>query len=335
MRPIDLPPSLTAGTFRPGVDDAAILDLVTAYHRCYLQRAGEPATAVLAQIAQLPDGGRRDALLVRERRGDPVGLLVCETARAEAALAEEPEHWFDVFVVPGKHTGRLENPLVATGLARLSEHRGNTGTARVQSGTARADTATNAALAGHGMAHVRTFWELERTLSAEDDDPGPAPAGVRVRLAGDDAAGRALLHRLIEASFAGHWGHHERSAGQWWADRMSRVGQDPTQWWVADLAGEPVAACLGESSRADSRAGYLALLGVLDRARGRGIARHLLRVAFAEHRRRTWVRTALRVDSANATGATALYRSVGMEEIEVFDVYERTIRAEPTTREPS
>lgn len=322
MHVVDLPEHLVASAFRAGTDDDDAVAVVAAYDRGYLQRAGQPPSAVLAQIAQLPDGGRHDVLVVRDQ-DRPVGLLVCEPATGQGADVADPEHWFDVFVVPGPYTGHLETPLVATGLARLREVADPGRPGRAQSGTARADSATTAALVSHGLTHVRTFWEMERTLGNEDDDPGPIPTGVVVRTVADDPEGRTVIHRLEEASFDEHWGQQPRGEQEWWADRMGRPGQDPSQWWVAELDGEPVALMIGESSRADSAAGYIAILGVLARARGHGIAKHLLRKAFAEHRRRGWALSALRVDSTNPTGATALYRSVGMTEVEVFDIYER------------
>jgi ribosomal protein S18 acetylase RimI-like enzyme len=334
MHAVDLPEQLTASAYRPGLDDDAAVAVVAAYDQRYLQRAGEPASAVLAQIAQLPAGGMHDVLVIGDQ-DRAVGMVICEPATGRGAEAPVPEHWFDVFVVPGPYTGYLETPLVATGLARLCAVADPGRPGRAQSGTARADTATTAALTGHGLTHVRTFWEMERQLGAEDDDPGPTPTGVVVRTVTDGPDGRALIHRLEESSFAEHWGHQPRDEQEWWSDRMGRLGQDPSQWWVAELDGEPVALCVGEASRADAGAGYVAILGVLAQARGHGIAKHLLRMAFAEHRRRGWSLTALRVDSTNSTGATALYRSVGMSEIEVFDIYERTIVADPTTLEPS
>jgi ribosomal protein S18 acetylase RimI-like enzyme len=100
------------------------------------------------------------------------------------------------------------------------------------------------------------------------------------------------------------------------------VGVDPAQWWIADLDGEPVGFCLGEARGiGDDPGGYVRSLGVETAARGRGIARHLLQVAFADHARRGWAWSQLTVDSENSTGATALYRSVGMEPVEVIDAY--------------
>ena len=52
----------------------------------------------------------------------------------------------------------------------------------------------------------------------------------------------------------------------------------------------------------------------------------LLRLAFVEFRRRGYERVALSVDSANATGATALYERVGMRAVLQSDIYEKRLR---------
>jgi ribosomal protein S18 acetylase RimI-like enzyme len=107
------------------------------------------------------------------------------------------------------------------------------------------------------------------------------------------------------------------------------VGVDPSQWFVAELDGEPVGFVLGDASRAPDGGGYVRTLGVLPAVRGRGIARHLLEVVFAEQARRGWTWTQLTVDSGNPTGAPGLYGSVGMSAVEVIDVY-RAGFPEPT-----
>jgi ribosomal protein S18 acetylase RimI-like enzyme len=87
------------------------------------------------------------------------------------------------------------------------------------------------------------------------------------------------------------------------------------------LDGEPVGICVGDSSRAEFGATYVRTLGVIPSARGRGIARWLLRCAAADAARAGLRSVALAVDSENTTGATALYESVGMRAVQVIDVH--------------
>jgi GNAT superfamily N-acetyltransferase len=342
-----LPAGLTARPPRLPDDAAAITRLARAYDERFMQRPSEPPQELVVQIERLPSAGLHDVLLIEDvgpgRPAGPaplIGLIVFEPATGSAAQAELPEHWFDVFVDPARSTGELARVLVAAALehaAGLLAHEGHP-RVRLASGLVRGDRHTEQALLAGGFHHDRTFWGMECRLGPEAADPGPPPAGVRVRLCQDGPADRALLHRLTETAFADHWNHIPVTDQEWWQRMDARTGVDPTQWWVAELhherGVERLGVCVGETSRAEFGGGYVAILGVLRPARGRGIAKHLLRVAFAEHHRRGWSWTALRVDSDSPTGATALYRSVGMEPVEVFDLYAREIVADPTTRVP-
>ena len=71
--------------------------------------------------------------------------------------------------------------------------------------------------------------------------------------------------------------------------------------------------------------GFVDDLGILPFARGRGIAKYLLRTAFAADIKAGRTGTVLHVDSNNATGALALYESVGMRPILVIDKWCRKI----------
>jgi len=64
---------------------------------------------------------------------------------------------------------------------------------------------------------------------------------------------------------------------------------------------------------------------VLPTARGRGLARLLLRQAFAEDARRGQMGTLLHVDTNNVTPALDLYLSVGMRAVLVVDVWRRAL----------
>jgi ribosomal protein S18 acetylase RimI-like enzyme len=194
----------------------------------------------------------------------------------------------------------------------------------LKAGLPRDDLPAAAGLKSVGFGYDRTFWEMALALDPAAD-AGPAPDGVRVRRLHGGEAGWRLVHALVEQAFAEHWGHRQRSFELWWTHQNAVVAPVPELSWVAELDGEPVAMCLTDDSRAASGGGYVRTLGVLEPARGRGIARHLLRTAFTAHAARGWSWTALRVDSTNPTGATALYSSVGMAAVDVFDVYARAV----------
>jgi ribosomal protein S18 acetylase RimI-like enzyme len=71
--------------------------------------------------------------------------------------------------------------------------------------------------------------------------------------------------------------------------------------------------------------GYVGVLGVRRPWRGRGYGRALLHHSFREFRRRGATHATLGVDAANATGATQLYKSVGMRVEQEEIVWEKVL----------
>jgi predicted N-acetyltransferase YhbS len=122
-----------------------------------------------------------------------------------------------------------------------------------------------------------------------------------------------VVHAVVEEAFADHWNHHPREFAQWWRAQRESAGHDLDLWWLAELDGAPVGALLATTQMFGEGALFVATLGVRRCARGRGVARSLLRRAFGGARRRGLERVSLTVDDASPTGATALYRSEGMD----------------------
>jgi ribosomal protein S18 acetylase RimI-like enzyme len=97
---------------------------------------------------------------------------------------------------------------------------------------------------------------------------------------------------------------------------------DPQLALVA-LDGDDVAG--GLLSRLVEGTGWVDVLGVRRPWRGRGIATALLRRAFASLAARGAASVMLNVDSANETGATRLYESVGMRVRRAWHLFERPL----------
>jgi mycothiol synthase len=146
------------------------------------------------------------------------------------------------------------------------------------------------------------------------DWPAPEPPpGVTLR--NPDPAAESTyveMHALVQSFFAGHYDFTSRDLASWREHFEASAGQDPTQWWVADVDGTPAALLVGDESRAELGMGWVRTLGVVAPFRGRGLGRLLLRTAFAQAAARGRTSVGLGVDSENATGATRLYESVGM-----------------------
>ncbi len=337
-RPPALPAGYTARTPHPVTDAEALRAVLVGFAASYGAPHSQPPEQVLARLGTTAADGGGTVLVERTDGGtaEPAAVAWVEVRDVAHGTDREPTLGLDVRVAPA-HTGLLEAALVTWCLDRARDWRAADGrpAVRVETDPHREALPTTAALAAAGLTHDRTYWRMERPLTA--GDPGAqtaAPAGVVVRRVADDA-GRRLVHRLWLTSFADHHGFEPLDFDEWWTRWERRGGTDLTQWWVADLDGEPVGHCIGDARLADLGGGYVRSLGVDPAARGRGVARHLLGLAFAEHVRRDWTFTQLFVDAGNETGATQLYRSVGMVPVEVKDEYAVRIVAEPTTRVPS
>jgi ribosomal protein S18 acetylase RimI-like enzyme len=332
--PARLAPTLRARRLDLDADRDAVLDLVRAYDARYVQRPQQTPEEIVADLASSGADLARDAWLVADAdRAVGLGWFTVEDPDPE-----RPVLWFDVYARPGLPADAgLEASLVEAMLARCREEQaaGTAAEVVVESGCMRGDEGTDRALRDAGFEHERTFWRMERSLRPTAPDPGNPPGGVAVRAAQDDDRDRALLHRLFTESFAQHWGTVHRTEDEWWERLRSGVGLDSSQWWISEVNGEPAGFLMGDASRAADGGGYLRYLGVLEQARGRGVAKHLLRLAFAEHARRGWEWVQLTVDTGNVTGAPALYASVGMEPVEVIDLYRLVLIAPGGSSSPA
>jgi len=91
------------------------------------------------------------------------------------------------------------------------------------------------------------------------------------------------------------------------------------------VGDEPAGMILGTNSFADDEnCGYVRVLGVRKEFRGQGLARFLLRLAFAYDAGLGREGTYLHVDQMGAP-ALGLYLSEGMRQTLVMDVWRRTI----------
>jgi ribosomal protein S18 acetylase RimI-like enzyme len=180
-------------------------------------------------------------------------------------------------------------------------------------------------LSRHGFERVRTWWRMGRDVGP-DHEWSPAP-GVVVRALDRTRLDEELplVHRLLETAFVDHWNHHAVPFEEWRRAKREAPGFDLDLWWIAELDGEPAGALIGSTQAAEDATLYVASLGTLPQARGRGVAHSLLGRAFAEVPARGWSRVMLNVDGENPTGATALYRSVGMDVEFAMSAWHRSV----------
>jgi ribosomal protein S18 acetylase RimI-like enzyme len=201
---------------------------------------------------------------------------------------------------------------------------------QIDTGAFADDERQHAWLADAGFRQVRTWWQMSRPVTAKEADLVPDPAewtqdGRTIRLVRrtpeglPDAIDLHAVHQVLELAFADHFNSWEETFGEF----THRLQEDPghrwDHWWIASIEGEagigpePVGALVG--TQVDSAHGpdgsYVAYIGVLDRARGRGVAKGLLRTIIADAAARGRDRVGLEVDADSPTGASGLYESMG------------------------
>ena len=299
----ELPAGWTTRT--PELADAeAITALSYACDMAVLAHSDTTVEQTLADLAAPGYDRERGGLLVLDAAGEVVGWLWTE---------DEPESGA-VFADPYSLVPSVTDWLMRRGMAYarlLASERGTP--LAVKSGSYEHDKELARTLTEAGLSVQRTFWRMRVDLAGSDWPRPEPPPGVVLRM--PDPASEATyreIHRLVETAFADHWDHTWQEYDPWREEFEVAAGRDPSQWWVADVDGEPAAVLVGDESRAELGFGWVGYLGVLREYRGRGLARLLLRTAFAEAAARGRTAVGLGVDSENPTGATALYESVGM-----------------------
>jgi mycothiol synthase len=166
-----------------------------------------------------------------------------------------------------------------------------------------------------GFEAVRWHDELLRPLV--DLPEVPVPAGVRlVPWPGDrDEELRAARN----AAFADHWGSTVVEPDVW-QDFVYGHGSRPDLSVVAvdDASGEVIGLCVNQAYPEDEavtgrRDAWIANIGTVRAARGRGVGSAMLAWSLAAFAAAGFDHAALDVDSANPTGAGRLYRRLGFE----------------------
>ncbi|MDC0773320.1 GNAT family N-acetyltransferase [Streptomyces sp. HD] len=173
-----------------------------------------------------------------------------------------------------------------------------------------------------GWYVVRRYQVLQRPLDAAEDLVPQAPSGVRLRSCAGEAD-RARVHALYQASFAEHFDFQPRAYEQWLRD----IDADTLDWSLVWIVGTEQSGDVGFLLARDDREamGWIRSIGVLREARGRGLGGLLLRHAFAAFAARGRETVGLGVDTANATGAPALYARHGLTVHYAVDTWEAVL----------
>jgi mycothiol synthase len=214
------------------------------------------------------------------------------------------------------HPNHLGRGIGAWALAWGEALAGERGSEGVRAKTTDRDGLGRALLTSRGYVRVRSSFTMGRNLTP-DEDPGVAPAGVTIR-AFETGRDERALHEVYEASFADHWGFRPIPFSTFEAGMYGAEDWDPSLAHLAEVDEEAVGHVVALSFAGE---GNIESVGVVPRWRGRGIAKALLRRAFAGLAKRGHHEVRLGVDAQNPTGAVALYESVGMTPYRSYDTF--------------
>ncbi len=181
-----------------------------------------------------------------------------------------------------------------------------------------------------GFAPVRHFLQMRIDLSIGDLPRASWPDGLELR---PFSPGRdeAELFAAFRDAFAEHSDDAEADEADWWNENRDapNAGFDPALWFVA-LDGATIAGfsiCRERENDAEN-VGWISLLGVRPRWRGRGLGEALLAHSLDVLRARGRGRAALNVGVDNTTGALRLYEKAGMNPVPAFTIWSKWIGRE-------
>lgn len=193
----------------------------------------------------------------------------------------------------------------------------------------------------HGIKPARQsllsadFKEIRHSyrMRIEMDGPPPEPTwppGIHLRPYHPQTDAR-LVYETDEEVFEDHFGYVRQDPEEGFVKYMHHMtgddSYDPSLWFLAVDGEELVAICICRRYGPEEMdAGYISSLGVKRDWRRRGIAQALLQHAFGVFYRRGTYKVDLGVDAESLTGATELYKKVGMSVIRQFDMYEKVLR---------
>ena len=300
----------------PEDDAAEVFALVAACNEAVIGVADWTLDDAVEQLGDPAFDAAHDGWLVHDAGGTLIGFACVQhegddQVGAEVFTLDEP---LAVWLL-GEITGRADE------LARSAGH----GAASIIFGVYREDEARRALLNAHGYESATTFhrMRIDHDPTTPVEPPAAAP-GVVVRKGPGDEAFRRTAHAIKETSFSDHFGAVDEPFERWRAQVEASPTRDWEQLWVAEVDDRPAAMLHAHDGFfADEGCGYVSHVGVLPEFRGRGLAKLLLRTAFAADAAQGRAGTILHVDTNNTTPALDLYLGLGMRPVMVIDAWRR------------
>jgi len=311
-----LPDDYTVRPPQPG-DAEAMFEMLAAYNTAVVGFADCTLEETAYCIGEPGFERTTDGWLVLAEDGQPAGYATARGAGDRQVIGIEVAS-----LDPEVAAWLLEQTMLrAREMARERGHAEVTIDAFVY----RADELLRALLSAHDFAAGTTYHRMRI------DHTGPVaapevPAGVVVRRGAFDGATRRAGHEAINECFRGQFGWVESPHAEWLAGREGLPIFEWSQLTLLEVDGRTVAIrdCTDAHVEADN-CGHIGMLGVVEEFRGRGLAKFLLRDAFALDKAAGRAGTILLVDTNNPTPALGLYLSVGMKPTLIVDGWRRTL----------
>jgi mycothiol synthase len=314
-------PSGYTATVGSTIDIDEITDLVVRVEQ-HLDGSARATRSYLQMVLDAPGADREEGTLTLRdvRTGHLVGFGVHQNP--EPHVESVTSGWIEP-----RHTGNgLGRTILTWALERARsqihlapEDTRITNRCEVSS----ADTAAATLFAAVGYVADRREIEMELMLNGPVAIT-PLPQGVNVRTmsGGEDLS---TVSGVVADAFRDHYGWVDSSSEhrmERWRNFRAMDEWDDNLVFIAETTDAAVGVVVGiRSHGANTDVGYIGSLAVVRSWRGRGLAKALLTMAFDEYRRRGMQAVALGVDADSLTGATKLYRSVGMEPVRSETAY--------------
>lgn len=303
----------------PRLEDAeAIYQLTAAYNTKVVGGPDGTLAEVVEGLTLSTFQPEQDGWLVLDGSGRPVNYAHLRVggsgrhARVSVASADSPgAAW-----------------LLAAGVRRAHELLGPGGVVEV--GMHRANEVLRDLVRSAGFTLDTTWYRMRIDHSGPVAVPEP-PAGTALRGAYDETTRRAI-HAVMTEAFTGQESAAVRPYDDWVDTHEKRSTADWSQVSLVELEGRPVAASDCSHAFVETyNCGYIGRLGVIPEARGRGLAKYLLRHAFATDAAAGLDGTLLHVDTSNPTQALGLYESVGMRVVQTAELWALETQPRPRT----
>jgi mycothiol synthase len=298
-------------------DAEAIFELTVAYNRAVVGFPDRTLDDVRNDLGEPGFVLETDSWLVSDRDGALIGFAWA----FRKGTGEQVD--IDVVTSDDDVAGWMYDQVLAR--AREMATAGGHQQAVVDQGIYREDARIRALAEVRGFTPATTFYRM-RIDHGRTAPTATAPPGVTLHADTGQEDFRRAAHAVLAASFKDHFGWITKPFEEWHDTLEEDSTFDWSQLTVAELDSRPVGILLtNDEFVEDENCGYVADLGVLAEARGRGIATFLLRTAFTTDIAAGRTGTILHVDGNNTTPALGLYEGVGMRRVLTIDVCRQTV----------